>query len=314
MIAARIANCEEATAWLAALQSAGRSKSTIDGYRGDLDRIAIAIEHVLENPAVITSLSLIGQPEFSKMELVWSIEGATRATSLRRFATLRGFARFLSLNGYNCSGILSAALPLPQRVPPIAAPEEAIEQLLEPISDSWITERDTCVARVLIETGATVAETVAIDCPHVFWEVGGLALAGGTSAARFAPVSDEALSALKTYRCRSPFRLSNAGPLFLNRDGGRLTARSVQMMLARRAKEQGMPRRAAAMSLRHRFGQKLAGSGSPPEIVAERMGISVSTAIKYFALPRHRTAPARDDDRGRRGRRQNVSSLTSRSR
>jgi transposase len=73
--------------------------------------------------------------------------------------------------------------------------------------------------------------------------------------------------------------------------------------LARRAKELGMPRRAAAMSLRHRYGQMLAQSGHSLEVVAERMGISVSTATKYFTLPRHRIATSRDEGRNPRGRR-----------
>jgi site-specific recombinase XerC len=222
MRAARIAGCEESAAWLAALQRAGRSTSTVDAYRSDLACIAATVEHTLGHPAVVTSLCLIGQAEVNKMQLSWSGEGIARATCLRRFATLRGFAKFLSLSGHNCSGILSAELPLPQRLPPLVAPEEVVQQILEPISDSWITERDTCLAQVLIETGATGAEIVAVDCSHVFWEVGGLALAGGTSAARLAPVSDEALSALKAYRNRSPFGLSDAGPLFLNRNGARL--------------------------------------------------------------------------------------------
>src|SRR5690349_4427436 len=100
--------CEEAAAWLAALQRAGLSTSTIDAYRGDLVRIAAATERILGNPAMIASLSVIGQAELNKMELLWSGEGASRATSLRRFAALRGFARFLSCSGHNCSGILAA--------------------------------------------------------------------------------------------------------------------------------------------------------------------------------------------------------------
>jgi integrase/recombinase XerC len=308
---ARLPDCEESSAWLAALQRSGRSTSTIDAYRGDLVSIATAVEHILGHPATTASLSLIGQHEIDRMQRLWSDEGAARATSLRRFAALRGLSKFLSMCGDNCSGILSSALPLPHRLPPQAAPEEVIRPLLEPIGDSWIAGRDASLIRTLAETGATGAEVVAIDSSHVFWEAGGVALASGTAAARLATLSDEALAMVKSYRNRSPFGFSNFGPLFLNRDGARLTARSLQVMLARRAKELGMPGRAAAMSLRHRYGQMLADSGHSPEIVAARMGISVSTAIKYFTLPRHRIAPARKEDCGRRGRRPNASNQAS---
>jgi integrase/recombinase XerC len=164
---------------------------------------------------------------------------------------------------------------------------------------------------MIADTGATGAEVVAIDSSHVFWEVGGVALASGTTAARLATLSDDVLVAIKSYRTRSPFGISNVGPLFLNRNGTRLTVRSVQVLLARRAKELGMPRRAAAMSLRHRYGQMLAQSGHSLEVVAERMGISVSTATKYFTLPRHRIAPSRDEGRNPRAGGRNLKEVLS---
>lgn len=308
MTTARTHFSQESFSWLAALQRSGRNKSTIDAYRGDLESVAIALERIVAGPATTASLSRIGQREIDAMEALWSEQAVTRATILRRFAALRGFARFLSTLEYNCSGILAASLPKPVRLPPRVASEHIVQLISEPTGNSWIAQRDVSIIRVLSETGATVAEVVALNSSHVFWETGGLALAIGCPAARLATLSEKALAAIETYRKCSPFEFLQRGPLFLNREGARLTARSVQVMLAHRATELGMPGRASAMMLRHRFGQMLAERGHSLEIVAERLGISVSTATKYFSLPRHRTAPAGSTERPRRGRRPTTAS------
>jgi integrase/recombinase XerC len=299
----RITFSHEPLAWVADLRRSGRSKSTIDAYGADLVSVAIALERIVGNPVTTASLSRVGQQEIDAMESLWSEQGVVRATILRRFAALRGFARFLSTRGHNCSGILAASLPKPKRLPPRAAPDHVVQLISEPTGNGWIALRDASVIRVLTDTGATVAEVVAIDCSQVFWEAGGVALAVGSPAARLATLSDETLAAIETYQKCAPSEFSQQGPLFLNRDGARLTARSVQVMLAQRATELGMPGRASAMKLRHRYGQMLAEAGHSLEIVAERLGISVSTATKYFSLPRHRADPARNTKRAPRGRR-----------
>lgn len=217
------------------------------------------------------------------------------------FAALRGFARFLSSHGYNCSGILTASLPTPERIPPQSIPDDIVDLIAEPAADSWIARRNSSIVHVLLETGATVSEVVALDCSEVFWEVGGVALAIGCSAARLATLSDQTLVAIKLYRECSPFDHSQEGPLFLNRNGIRLTARSVQMMLAKRTTELGIPG-ASAMMLRHRVGHMLAERGHSLEVVAQRLGLSVTTATKYFSLPRYRTALPDKQKRSQRGR------------
>lgn len=293
----------DSLAWLTELQRAGRSKSTIDAYGADLAAIAIAFVQIVGIPLTTGSLSSVGQQEIDAMESLWSDQAVARATILRRFAALRSFARFLSVRGHNCSGILAASLPKPKLLPPRAAPDHVVLLISEPTGDGWIALRDASVIRVLTDTGATVAEVVAIDSSQVFWRAGGAVLAVGSPAARLATLSDETLAAIETYQKRSPFQFSQQGPLFLNRAGARLTARSVQVMLAQRAAELGMRGRASAMKLRHRYGQMLAEAGHPLENVAERLGISVSTAAKYFSLQRHRAVPAPNTKRAPRGRR-----------
>jgi integrase/recombinase XerC len=103
---------------------------------------------------------------------------------------------------------------------------------------------------------------------------------------RLVPVGRKSLAAIAVYRealwmeKRVPLNLD--GPLFLNRLGGRLTARSVGRILERRSRECGLMTPVSPHGLRHSFASHLLDAGVDLRALQEMLGHrKLSTTQRY---------------------------------
>jgi integrase/recombinase XerC len=299
MIAVHLPFLPLSARWLADLSCAGHSKATVEAYRFDLLAIGLDLQASLGLSPAIPSLAKIGQAEIDQLNRIWTANGLARSTTLRRFSTLRGVAA-AAAREVDCAAILAAVLPLPNRAGIKAASDRDVDQLLNLPVATWTDARDTAVLNVMSETGATSVEVAALDWRHCWKDAARLALASESPAARIASISQAALEAIVAYRDQVPFPLAAASPLFCGQRGGRLDPRAIQVMLSKRSAQAGASVSVTSMMLRHRRGRRLAADGRSPQEVAEALGISAATAVKYFAPRfdhlRHRKI------RGRRGR------------
>lgn len=268
--------------WFAELERAGRSVATIAAYRLDLSAIGSDVKDKLGLPPRVESLAMIGQAEIDELDRIWTANGLARSTSLRRFATLRGIAA-VAAREVDCSAILAAALPPPDPREMRAASDRDVERMLDLPIENWTDSRDAAVLKLMSETGATSIEVAALDRCHWWKDAASLALASGSPAARIASLSQAAAEALAAYRRQVPFSSTAASPLFLGHRGGRLEPRTIQVMLSNRSAQAGVTVPVTSMMLRHRRGRQLAAAGRSPQQVAQALGISVATAVKYFA-------------------------------
>jgi integrase/recombinase XerC len=284
--------------WLADLERAGRSDATLEAYRLDLLAIALDAEDSLGLPPTIESLSKIGQEEIDELESIWTTNGLARATTLRRLATLRGIAA--AAREVDCSAILAAALPLPSPREMRAASDRDVERMLDLPIATWTDARDAAVLKLMSETGATSSEVTALDWCHWWEQAASLALGSASPAARIVSLSQTTVEALEAYRAQVPFPSTPASPLAFGRRGERLDPRTIQVMLSTRSAQAGVSVSVTSMMLRHRRGRQLAADGRSPQQVAQALGISVATAVKYFALQFDHLRPRKV--RGQRGR------------
>jgi integrase/recombinase XerC len=283
----------EADSWLSELVGAGQSRSTVENYARDLRDCSEAISLLTGSPAVSTDVGDLKQQEVDRIVKNWLAENIAVSTVLRRFSAFRGFARFLwRQTGLNCVGLICARLPqmAPDDRPSIG--EHAFETLASqsPVEENWIDHRDHATFLLQAATGVTTAELVALDCCHLLDGAAGIVVVNSTRATRILTTDAETSEALHKYRAILPFDETPKRPLFMNRNGDRLSTRSVQISFSRRRKDLGLPSTTNPMSVRHRLGERLAASGSSPSYVAEKLGISVKSVGRYFATDRQRKA------------------------
>ena len=103
---------------------------------------------------------------------------------------------------------------------------------------------------------------------------------------RLVPVGQKALEAIFDYRRRlkaeSVDAYEDSGPLFLNKNGKRLTTRSIARILDKIAKECGLAIPISPHGLRHTFATHMLDAGADLRVIQELLGHkSLSTTQKY---------------------------------
>jgi integrase/recombinase XerC len=274
----------ESNVWLASLRGDCKSSGTLDCYERDLRVVGDALEHLNGRRPVARDLAAVDQSAVDKFAELWFAEPVGVPTVLRRFAALRGFARYLSTKaGLDCSRLLSADLPTMVHGPRKTLEDQdvaAISQASVGKDISWLVLRNSAMFAVQASAAVTTAELVALNIGDLC--AGSITVTNSRLLPRPAAISAAAESAVSSYLDANPFTVRRESPLFLNCRGGRVTARSVQVCFRQRRRELGIQMHAGPMALRHSVGYRLAEDGHSLETVAQILGVRPSTAARYF--------------------------------
>src|SRR4029077_14367511 len=154
---------------------------------------------------------------------------------------------------------------------------EAMLQLLEtPPADKPLGLRDQAILETLYSAGLRVSELTQLDVGDVDLSEGVALVRGKGRRERLALVGPPAVQALGQWL---PAREALLGPraaglaaLFLNKNGTRLSARSVGRLLERYLALAGLDPRTSPHTLRHSFATHLLDAGADIRSVQELLG------------------------------------------
>jgi integrase/recombinase XerC len=139
--------------------------------------------------------------------------------------------------------------------------------------------RDHALLELLYATGIRAAECSALDYADLDRSHGTVRVLGKGSKERVVPVGEAALAAVDRYLAA---RGTPRGALFANLRGSRLTPRSIQRIVARRASLAAIDRRVTPHTLRHTFATHMLGEGADLRAIQELLGHSrLSTTQRY---------------------------------
>jgi integrase/recombinase XerC len=218
-----------------------------------------------------------------------------KASLARKLSSLRCFYRFLLLEGKVASNP-AALLAMPKReqmLPNFLSVDDVFRVLEAPGDDSFIRARDRAMLELLYGSGLRVSELVGLGLEDVKIDLQVLRVWGKGRKERIVPFGDKARLALEKYlehrrevlRRRRPEAengKAGEGPLFLNRSGGRLTARSVARRLDGYVRALCLPSEVSPHALRHSFATHLLDSGADLRAIQELLGhASLATTQRY---------------------------------
>lgn len=237
--------------------------------------------------------------------------GNTKASRGRKLAALRSLFKYLNREGLVAhSPAAAVATPTKERRLPSVLTAEDAQRLMEDRNPARPrSPRDQAILEVLYSTGARVAELVGLNVEDVDLAAGLATVMGKGRKERLVPLGRQAVAALQAYLdSLSPGH--SPTPLFRNRSGGRLTARTVERLVAKYSGAIPNFPPISPHALRHSFATHLLDGGADLRAIQELLGhASLSTTQRYThvaldrmmaaydkAHPRaHDNPPARED-------------------
>ncbi len=266
------------------------SAHTLRAYQADLDRFTTFLgSSPLGPPPVL--VTQIDPPAVRSFLAALNRDGLGRKSQARALSTVRGLLRHAVRQGWIVANPAQGipAPKAPQRLPRHLRPGE-IEDLLEAPAQRTgpLAERDTALLELLYATGLRVGELVSLDWSDL--DLGGrvLRVVGKGGKERMVPFGEPARDSLRSWlRSWSEVRrgVDDAEPVFLNYQGGRLSARSVRRVLNRAVEEAALAAGVHPHTLRHSFATHLLEQGADLRAIQELLGhSSLATTQRYTHL------------------------------
>jgi integrase/recombinase XerC len=213
-------------------------------------------------------------------------DGFAKVSISRKLSAIRSFYRYLLREKLVAtSPVAQTSSPkLDKRLPDFLTPVETV-RLLE-ASDLATPQglRDRALMELLYASGLRVSELVSLDLGQINLNTGEIRVWGKGAKERVVLMGKPAALALNAYLSQGRPRLlgkKKNNALLVNRDGGRLTGRSIQRTLTKYARLAGIKKRVHPHMLRHTFATHLLDGGADLRVVQELLGHAnlVSTQI-----------------------------------
>ncbi len=204
-------------------------------------------------------------------------QGIAKVSIARKLSAIRSFYRYLLREKLvEANPIANTSSPkLDRRLPDFLTVDEITRLLAAPDLTKPLGQRDRAFMEMLYASGLRVSELANLELGQVDLESNEIRVWGKGSKERMVLMGRPADTALTAYL--SGGRVTLLGKkksqfVFINRDGGRLTERSVQRILSKYARSVGIGRRVHPHMLRHTFATHLLDGGADLRVVQELLG------------------------------------------
>jgi integrase/recombinase XerC len=205
----------------------------------------------------------------------------------RRLSGARSFMGYLIREGrIKNNPVAGVTAPKAAKRLPDALDVEQMAQLLNVKGDDRAAIRDRAIMELLYSSGLRLAELVGVNLGDVDVGDGLVRVTGKGSKERIIPVGRKALAAVCEWqRVRANDANVEEQAMFVSQRGKRISPRTVQAMVRRRAIEAGLPKRVYPHLFRHSFATHMLESSSDLRGVQEMLGhADISTTQIYTHL------------------------------
>jgi integrase/recombinase XerC len=251
------------------------SSHTVKSYREDLtqalDFFRTRFDGQLPGPDRLNTRVL-------RAYLAWLHEqGYARATIARRLAAVRSWCKFLCRQGVLTTNP-AVGLRGPRqekKLPHFLQRDDVVRLLSTPSSATPLGLRDRAILETLYSAGLRVSELTGLNLEDMDLNDGLVTVRGKGRRERLALLGAPALDALRAWldaRPQLPARARAQTAVFLNKNGSRLTSRSVGRMLEKHLAVAGLDPQTSPHTLRHSFATHLLDAGADIRGVQELLG------------------------------------------
>jgi tyrosine recombinase XerC len=202
----------------------------------------------------------------------------------RKLSSLRSFYKHLQREGVvdkNPAALVQTP-KLDKTLPHFLTEQDAVRLMESPVDDKVADFRDRAIFETLYSSGMRVSELVGMSVRDVDLISNVIKVFGKGKKERIVPVGEKACEALQAYL---DARAVKSDAVFLNKSGGRLTARSVRNIINKHITRQSMAQKVHPHMLRHSFATHMLDHGADLRSVQELLGhVNLSTTQIYTHL------------------------------
>jgi tyrosine recombinase XerC len=224
-----------------------------------------------------------------------SHRGLSSRSINRVLSAVRGYYRFLERSGGKGGNPFSPirSLRMENKLPAFLFEEEVSTLLGSVKPDGFWELRDLLILELLYSTGCRVSELASADLTDLDLKGSTLRVVGKGDKERLVFIGQAAARRLKGYlRLRRALRIGRAQgqrALLINRRGGRLSTRGIELIVDRALSRSGLDKPATPHTFRHSFATHVLRGGADIRVVQELLGhASLSTTQVYTHLDMER--------------------------
>jgi integrase/recombinase XerC len=216
-----------------------------------------------------------------------------KSSIARKLSTLRTFFSHLVKHGVIKDNPASTLITpkLDKTIPAYLTVDDMFRLLEFFQQDSQFGRRNRAIFETMYSAGIRISELAGLNVCDFDFTRQVIRVLGKGNKERIVPVGRKAVDAVQQYRqllvqeksfCRNKPDLGHNSPLFLNKNGSRLTDRSIRRILEKAVQECGLAQPISPHGLRHSFATHMLESGADLRVVQELLGHkSLSTTQKY---------------------------------
>ena len=263
------------------------SPHTLRNYALDLRQFLEFLQESRED----LSLKAVAYPDLRAF-LAQALKGRRKSTVARKLSALRTFFKYLQRQGVVevNQARLAPSPKLEKHLPHFLTVDEAFHLLATAGGVDFGACRDRAILEVFYGGGLRLSELAGLNLPDLDLKEGVLRVWGKGAKERLAFLGQPAREALKEYLPQRRAQLDRTGAaepaaLFINKQGGRLSPRSVARLVGKWAHLAGLSQALTPHGLRHSFATHLLEGKADLRTVQELLGhSSISTTAHYTHL------------------------------
>lgn len=216
-----------------------------------------------------------------------------KVTIARKIATLRAFFKYLLREGRiksNPAYLIQA--PRSEKYIPVFLSVDEIDAMFTIMKDeSAFDAMDRAVIELFYSSGIRLSELTGLNIEDFDFQGSLVKVRGKGMKERIVPIGIHALSAIYSYmevrdkKLKENLKDTLSGPLFVNKQGQRISTRTIARIVERVVRMSGIKRKISPHALRHTFATHLMDAGADLRSIQELLGHkSLSTTQKYTSV------------------------------
>ncbi|MBF0526955.1 MAG: tyrosine recombinase XerC [Deltaproteobacteria bacterium] len=259
----------------------GSAEHTVKSYHSDLAAFADWMQG-RENPDPLAVTPLCIRSYLASLHQV-----VTKRTMARKLSAIRSFYRFLVRSGRLADNpAWSVFSPRQEKpIPAFLSVDEAFALMKAPDVDGPLAARDLAMLELLYSSGLRASELVGLDLGDISLDLALVKVLGKGNKERLVPIGSLALTAIKGYlavRGRLVKKGDNPAAVFLNKNGGRLSDRSLRRTMDKYITKIALMRHISPHTLRHTFATHLLEGGADLRSIQQLLGHATLSTTQIY--------------------------------